>query len=200
MALEDITTRIVVKARQEADTLLRAATERAEHLKAEASRRLARETDQARQKAEEESRGHHARIVATAQLEARKHELVVKRDLITQAVDRALAGIPSAGEERYAHFLRRVLLTAPIRGEADLIVAPRDHAFLRRMLPEFQRELDNAGRGLTLRLSPETREIEGGFVLRQGKIEYNASLAAIKRFREQDLRSAATAALFGDTR
>ncbi|MBN1425857.1 hypothetical protein JXA88_15010 [Candidatus Fermentibacteria bacterium] len=198
MALEDITRRIVSAAQQEADALLSQAQQRADDLKREAAERLAHEIVSAEQRAVEEAAARHARLTATAQLEGRKQELAARRALVSSAVDQALARLAKADEETYAAFLLGILLQAPFEGEADILVSAKDRDLLQRRLSHFQRELDRAGRGLTLRPSPETREIDGGFVLRQGRIEYNASLAAIKRFREHDLRAAANEALFGE--
>lgn len=198
MAVEDITTRIVAAAQQEADALLSKAQQRVDGLKREAAERVANEIAMAEQRATDEAAARYARLVASAQLEARKQELAAKRDTISHALDQALSRVASSGEETYAAFLLKVLLETPIRGEAEILVSAKDNELLRRNLPRFQRELDRAGRGLTLRPSSDTRDIDGGFILRQGRVEFNASLAAIKRFREHDLRAAALEALFGD--
>lgn len=198
MPLDDITTRILAAAQQEADSLLSAAQQRADDLKREAAARLAREAAAAEQRANEESTARHARMVASAQLEGRKQELAAKRALVSSAVDQALARIAASDEETYAAFLTKIMLQAPIQGEAEIVVAPKDHDLVRRMLPRFQGELDKAGRGLTLRLAPPHAGIAGGFVLRQGRIEYNASLAAIRRFRDAELHAVAADVLLGE--
>lgn len=199
MALEDITARILDKAHQEANRLLQQAEERVRAEKETSASKLAHEVVEAEQKAAEEAKAAHGRIVAAAHLEARKQELVAKRNLITEAVDAALKRIAGADEDTYVTFLTKLLMESPLRGKAELIVSERDLRMMHRRLPEIQRTLERAGLDLSLRLSTEPRAIEGGFVLRQERIEFNASLAAIKRFREQELRSTASAVLFGST-
>jgi V/A-type H+-transporting ATPase subunit E len=200
MALEDITSRILDKARQEADRLVQEAQERAAGEKEKVAQHLAHEIVLAEQKAADEAKAAHERIVASAQLEARKQELVAKRNLIGEAVDQALARIAEADEDTYFTFLTKLLAESPFRGKAELIVSSRDRRITQRRLPEIQRTLERAGVDLILHLADQPRAMEGGFVLRQERIEYNASLAAIKRFREQELRSAAATVLFGGTK
>ncbi len=198
MALEDITSRILGKAGAEAEAILAQARERASRRKEETSQRIAHEVALATRAAQEEAKAHYERLVASAHLEARKRELEAKRALIDEAVDAALASIPTQGEERYLAFLQKLLLEAPLTGVVEVLVAPKDRALLERRLGSLQQALRDAGRDLTLRLADDARDIDGGLILRQGRIEYNASLAAMKRFRQQVLREGATRALFGD--
>lgn len=196
MALEDITARILAKAGEEADGILSEAEEKVKRQTTEATDRIQRQMDSADERAASEADALIARIIAAADLDAKKAVLSARQDIITTAIEKAIGAMGSTEEGDYLDFLVNLLRESPVEGEAEVVVSNSDRAFMKANLASIQHRLETAGKTLRLRLSEETREIGGGILLRQGKIEYNASLPAIRRAREEELRALAAQILF----
>ncbi len=198
MPLDDITSRILQRARDEADAILAEAKAAAERRRKETEEALERERQAAETAAAAAAEAAEARVVAAAETLAKREKLVAMQRLLDEVLDETLATVVEGGPGKYLGFLRQLLLKAPMQGEAELLVSEKDAGLLKEHLDSLQRALDEAGRGLRLRLSEEHPAIRGGLILRQGKIEYNASLEAIRRTREEELRSEAARRLFGE--
>jgi V/A-type H+-transporting ATPase subunit E len=198
MALEDITSKILAKASQEAESILEEQRRESERLKQEARARIERSKASALEKAAAAAHSAEERIVAGAELQAKKETLAARQQAIDAVIDAALQQLRDADEETALAFFEQMLVKAPFDGEAELLVSKKDRRLVERELGTLQTALKRAGSKLVLRLSTETRSMDGGFVLRQGKVEVNASLASIKRSRQEELRSAASSLLFSD--
>ena len=199
MALDDITTRIISEAKDAAEELLAEAKAEVDQIKKQAEKRLTESKKVSKQKAELEAHSIEKRMVASAELDARKSLLTAKQSAITSAIDRAVENLRSMNETEYIDFVAAVLSEAPIESETEIVAAKRDREILERNLPKLQKHLESAGKKFHLTLAADTREIGGGVVLRTGKIEYNASLPAIRRGMEEELRSVAASILFPTT-
>lgn len=197
MGLEEIVSGILQKAQREAQALVEEAERAAAARREEVGRALDQQMRQTEQRARDEARALEARLAASAHLEARKQELAAKRSLVDQAVDLAFQRILQLDEERYVAFLVKLLSRAPMRGQVELVVSQRDRRLLEPRLDAIQAQLKRAGADLVLTLSGTPGVMDGGFILRQGKVEYNASLGAIRRAMEEELRRVAAASLFG---
>ncbi len=196
MALEDITSRILERAREQADKTLAKARKEADELKRETSTRVERASTSAYGKATEEAKAAAARIVASAESEANKAILSAKQDSITAAIDRAVEELRQRDEAGYLDLLAGLLAEIPFDTEAEMIVSQADRRFLETNLESLQKRLSGSGKKLRLSLSDETRDIGGGILLKMGKIEFNASLPAVRRAKEEELRAVAARILF----
>jgi V/A-type H+-transporting ATPase subunit E len=196
MPLADITARILERARGEADEILAEARNESEAKLREVGERLERDQTRDAERVAAEARAVEERAVAGAQLEAKKETLAARQDLIDAVLGEAMRSLSSADESVYVDFLRSRILAAPMRGDVEIVVDDSDRARIEKHLPALQEAIDAAGRDLKLRLGPPGRAVHGGFVLRQGRVEFNASLDAIRRSQEEELRAAAAAMLF----
>lgn len=198
MALEDITSKIAAKANREAERILDEVRRECEELRTEAQSGIEKRTAAALERATAEAASAEERLVAAAELDAKKRELTARQEAITAVLDKAIEALAEADEVTYVALLQTMLRQASFDGEADLFVSKKDYGLVQRNLATLQGAIDQAGSSLKLKLSQEPRELGGGFVLRQGKIEFNASPSSIKRSREEELRAAASEILFAD--
>lgn len=194
-----ITDKILAEAKKDAEAAIAAAEARAAEILAEAEARaeaLAREIDEdSRQRAEEiVARAHadEAMIRRSAALAARAH-------MVDEAFELARREILNLSTERYVEFLSMLLTSAmreqladeekslAIYGEAES--APEDFVILLN-----ERDRDRIGNALTEKLqtkktagelaylpkiAEEHANIDGGLILRRGKIEINCSVGAL---------------------
>ncbi len=178
MAIEDILRQIENDARAQGDALLSNAGAEAGSIHEKAVRQAeelrAEETLKAQERAEE----HAARIETLAGLELRKDVLRQKKDIIDDAFARAEKEIASLPPDEYRAFLKPIILDAVESGNEELIPpAGRREDFT----PEFIRSLNEeiTPSGGALKLSEDSGNFSGGFILREGKKEMNLTLKSL---------------------
>lgn len=188
MALENIINRIIDDAKKKAD-----------EIKGEARVEADRIADKARKKAkslkgdilaetEDEAKKEEKRILSLARLEAKNMVLAQKRAVINDVFDEALKKLKSLTDEEYRDLIKKMLLKVGIEDSEELIVSSDDRKRINNeFLKEINKALKSQGRKGELRFSDEKREIEGGFILKKGKVEFNNSFSALVEVVREDL-------------
>lgn len=133
----------------------------------------------------------------TAEMEARKSVLATKQEQISKVFDKAkelLAGIP---EEDYVKLLAGLAKDASATGQELLIFNEHDKAAVGKAVAKAANELlAAAGKESKLTVADETRELKGGFVLKQGGIEVNCSIETLVDLQRDRAAASVAAVLF----
>lgn len=193
MAVNDITDRILDRARRQVDEVVAAARAEADRLRAAAGERTVAAAAAAAETVAAEAAAAERRIVAAAEMEARQESLAAMQQAIDRALGAAVDTLAEADEKPYLAFLERLLRQNPFTGPVELVVSDNDADIVTRNLSRLQA----AAPGAEITVAEDHPPLRGGFILRRGKVEFNASLDAIRRGREEDLRAAASVLLFG---
>lgn len=165
---------ILGQGKKEADAILKAAQEKAR-----------KEKEAYRRRAEEEARKAHAKEVSGAEMEAKKSLLQEKQTILSEVISEAKTRLEQLPDAEYAKVIGGMLdRLDPAEGK-EIIVSARDHARLADVIAE---------KGLLL--SDETREIDGGFIVKNGDIEYNYSFEAIIMVEKEEIQQTAAKILF----
>jgi V/A-type H+-transporting ATPase subunit E len=91
-----------------------------------------------------------------------------------------------------------MLLEAPVSGEAEVILSRSDRDRIgSRLVERANREREAGGGQARLRLSDDTRDIAGGFILRTPGVELNSSIVALIDARRDELEPLLVDMLFG---
>ena len=224
--IEKITQRIDAEAQAEIDRILADGRAKAASIaarfqaQAEAEARdLAAKNDRAAAEREE-------RLVSAAQMEARKSLLAVRQEMVERAYQRALEKLRSLPEEEYVSLLAALLVRASSTGREEVIFSPEDRAGAGKAAVAKANELlakaaapdlplgdgvvaslvSRAVAGVSalaqgtamLTVSEETRDIQGGFILRDGRIEINCAFDALVRAEREQTAGAVAKRLFPD--
>ncbi len=180
--------RIDAQAKEQVQAMMRAAEEKGRALAAEIA-------EKAGAQAEEQAK----RVITLAGLDARRRGLDAKQRLIKQAFDRAESRLAAIPDEEYCALIRKMLLRTVKTGDEEIIISNRDAS---RITPSFIAEVNAAlaasGRKGNLRLSPTTREMLGGFVLAEGRVESNNTFDVALRLHRDDLEPEVARVLFGE--
>lgn len=188
MALKEITEHILNDGRAKAGEIKKAADERAKILVDEAKQKAEEEREhvlaEAQKKAEEEKK----RIIAMAHLQARSAILTAKQNQIEEVFKRVLQSLVSLPDSEYRRLFKKLLLKGAKGGE-ELIISERDRS---RIDSSLLAEVDS-----TLKLSEEIRDIEGGFILKAGRIETNSSFDSLISAVKEETRPKIVEVLFG---
>lgn len=149
--------------------------------------------DFARAQADERRR----RAQTIADLDARKAVLAAKENMIEDTFRQAIGRLRNLEQKAYEDLLFPMLLAASQTGTEQVIVSPADRG---RFTPEFMDRVNKAllqqGKQGNLVVSGETREMQGGFVLRAGDVEINNSFDSILRMQRDQLVPEVAAILF----
>ena len=196
--IENIIARISADAEQEARQLLTQAQEQAavtgETYRAQAERETAAALEAGKRKAavlEEQ-------LVNAARLEGRKALLAEKQNLVEEAFQRALKQLQQLPEETRVQVLADLAVQAAVTGEEEVILSPADRERLGHRVVALANETLEQGGMLPghLTLSGESREMAGGVILKDGKVEANGSFETLLHLRREELSAHVAAVLF----
>lgn len=146
------------------------------------------------EKAEREAASRKDRIISGAELHARNEKLEAKQKVIKEVFETSVKELSNCSSEDLKGFVKEVILNTEIEGEQNLILNSDgkkviDEAFV----AEINKEL---GKKAVIKLSDETREFEGGFILEKDGIEINNTFEALVNSLKDDLSLEVARVLF----
>lgn len=193
MALADIRKKIEQNAADEAAKLLGEAQAQAEALNADADAEIAKSKEyyDGLYEAEAPEVRRRARIIAN--LDIKRIALGAKQELIGKVFDAALADLVALPSDKYLAFVGTLLDQAVTTGEEEVILSAKEKCIDQAFIDKY-----NAEKGKKLTISAEKAAIDGGFILRNGKVSTNCSLKKLIDWLKEELESGVTARLFGE--
>lgn len=195
MNAQAITEKIIEEARATAADVLREAGEKIDRIRAEAEREAERKREAASSQADAQATQLRDRMLRMAELDQKKALLQVKREVIDEAFDDALARMRAMNDTQKKDFFERLLLAASEQGE-QLVVGRADRAlFDATYMARLNAALQKAGRP-AVELSDEVGE-GGGFVLRRGGLAVSCTFESVLEEQRPRLEAEVAAALFG---
>ena len=105
-----------------------------------------------------------------AELDAKRVDLGVRQQLMSEAFDAALQQMTAMAPDKYVKFADKLLAQAVSTGSEVVFVGKNEKHLDQRWLDGY-----NASHNTTLTLSGERLAISGGFVLRNDRIDTNCS-------------------------
>lgn len=180
--MKGIASKIIDQARVEEKAILAENAARMAELKKEAMEE--EERLKKAQEAELKDLFHRevTRYISRGRIEAAKEELRARRKII----DQTLADLKSRllydnDGTLYREFLMEVMLKGIQTGREEIIVREKDRSLIDDdFLAELKsRSSEKLGKETSLSLSDEVRETGGGFYLKEGKREFNATIDAV---------------------
>ena len=172
MSIESITEKILAEAGAEAEKLLGAAKLEREGILAKAEQQAAAFRNEMDDKARKEAVLVKERKASVAELEARKLELAAKQSAIGKSFALALDALTGLPQDDYKALLVKTVAAAGVDG-AELLLNPKDRAAVGPAVVEAVNAMGGPSR---VTLADDTVDCRGGFVLRKGSMEINATL------------------------
>lgn len=196
MNADAIVKRIMEDANEDARKIHAQADERIARMNEELEGRMNTQRAEALENAKREGAELRERMLRVAELDQRKEQLFVKRQVIDQAFENALAKMRAMkGKEAQDYLLS--LIAGAAEGGEEIVVSEEDAslydgAFLARV----NEALISRGARQGVTLSAERRPIGGGFLLKTGGVEINCSYAAVLSQMRANLEAEVAALLF----
>ncbi len=173
--LEKITERIAADAQAQADDITAQAKAQAAEIVADYQARADAFVEAERAKAAEQAAQTAQRAEAAGILEGRKWVLGAKQQLLEDTFDLALTKLRALPKEEYTALLTKLLVRAGQSG-GEVMFNQTDRAQVGKAVVTAANEAMKDG---CLTLSEETRDIQGGFVLKSGLVELNCALETL---------------------
>jgi V/A-type H+-transporting ATPase subunit E len=195
---EKLRQKIIADAEAEAGKIIDEGREQAGKIKAEADAEVARIASDFGRRAKAQAAELIRRQISLRELEARKAILTEKGNLIDEVFAKALGELRQR-DRRGGYALTRGLLLGAIEvGDEEIILSPDDRSAIgSSFVEDLNKDLLKAGKRGEVRISSETRDISGGFVLRRGRAETNGSFNTLLAMLRDEIETEIAGILFG---
>lgn len=178
--------KILTDAAAEAKKTTDAAAKEAEAVLEAAKVKAERESASLNALAQIEADKAAAKEISSAEMQARKIILTKKQTILEEVIATAKANLLSLTAVEYKVIIIGMLDKAEIEESAEVIFNSKDKDALGKEV---------AAKGY--KVSNETRDIDGGFIVKKGDIEYNYSFESIISVEKEDIEQIAAEILFG---
>ena len=156
--------KIINTAQQKADEIILSAKKDAEDFKNAENLKIASECEKIIQTAESENRQHTRRAMLQAKSRA-----------ISQIIEDAKKTVKNASPEEYKKILLTILKKSVSDIEGEILFSLKDKKIIDS---EFIKQTEKISDG-KLKISEDFCDIDGGFIIKYGKIDINCSIDAI---------------------
>jgi len=178
--------KILADAKAEAKIITDAALKEAEVVLEVANAKAQKESAALGALAQAEADKAAAKEISSAQMLAKKMILTQKQSILEEVISAAKAKLLSLTDVEYKVIIIGMLDKAEIDKDSEIIFSKKDKN-------DFGKEVAASG----YNLADETRDIDGGFVVKKGDIEYNYSFESIISVEKENIEQIVAEILFG---
>ena len=184
--LEKMKSQILDEAGKAADVKVAEAKAQAEELIQAARTEAAREAESISRKSEAEVANYKERAASSMDLQKRSRILEAKQAVIAEVLDKAYEKVSTMEKDEYFSMLLKLVGKYALAQDGEICFSEQD---LERLPSGFEEQAGEiaAGKGGSLKVSRETRDIPNGFVLVYGGVEENCTLKAMFEAKRDEL-------------
>ena len=190
--LEKITQRIRSDAQAEIDAILAEGDARAAQITANYREQARTMAQQEEQRSRQDAEALVERRISGSTMDKGKALLSAKQECIDEAFALAAKKLCELPAEEYAALLAKIVAAAGV-GDEELIFSAADAEAVGKAVVQQANALKE---GAAFTLSDETRELDGGVVLKRGDVEVNCGFATQLRLLRQTMAADVAAILF----
>lgn len=189
--------RILSTAQKQAQEIQERAQKEAQEIRERAQRKVQEEKNRLQERTEEENQQLMDREETMARLALKKEILAQKQEEIQRVFSSLKERIQKMPDNDYQKILAEMLLATVEEGTEEVIFSTRDQKRLgAKFITGINRQLQEKGKKGALKLSEETREMDGGFILKGVGMENNNSFTELLAIQRDDLETQVAAVLF----
>lgn len=191
--IEKITARIESDTRAEVEAIVREAEAKAAAVRADYQARAEAEAKAAAEAGREAAARQAERLESAAHMAAKQELLSAKQACLDEAFTRAKKNILSLSDGEYAELLAKMAVRASKSGKEEILLSAKDRRRVGEQVVKKANELRKNG---AMTLSGETRDMEGGLILREGSVEVNCAFETELRVLRESMAAEIAAILF----
>ena len=170
--LDRIINEITSDAEREAEKTVAAANAQAAQIKKRAEEKSAQIIEKANADAELEYKKSISMAKSSAEVDIKRAVLRKKQELISKIIDDGRKKLLESSDSEYFGFMEKLLRNNVADSCGEIILSQKDKS---RITDTFKKTVEEMG----LKISDNTRDIDGGFILVCGDIEENCSVSAL---------------------
>lgn len=191
--IEKITARIETDAKSEIAEILREGEEKAERIRADYQAQADAAAKEADAAGKDAAKRQAERLEGAAEMEAKKMLLAAKQSCMDEAFNMAREKLLSLPDGQYSDLLAKIAAKASRSGKEEIILSPKDKERVGAKVAEKVNMLLKNGK---LTIADETREMDGGLILRDGQVEVNCAFETQLRVLRESMTAEVAAILF----
>jgi V/A-type H+-transporting ATPase subunit E len=174
MEAQNVIDKILADAKAEAEKITIEAKEKDSAEQQKLSKQLDEYRRQTEILADRAAKDEKSHILAAARMEIAMEFLAEKRKILDEVFSRARRQLQNLPDDQYRNLVSKLLLESVQTGHEEVVVDKNENRIDQQLIELANQKLGSAGKG-NLRLSQEKQDIDGGFILRSGRIKTNVS-------------------------
>jgi V/A-type H+-transporting ATPase subunit E len=178
MDAEQVVEKILSDANAEAQKIKKHAEEKEAAEQAEQDKRLSDYKKQTKVLADKAAKDKRTHLLASARMEIAKNLLTEKRKILDEVFNKAQQQLQKLPDDQYLKLMTKLMLKAVETGDEEVIVAQNEARIDHQFIKQINRQLGPGYKG-NLKLSDQKQNLQGGFILKRGKIKNNVSFKVL---------------------
>lgn len=174
MNAKEVVDKILTEAKVEADGIRAEAQSKLSDEDARANASLASYKKETQTLADEQAKEAKSRMLAAARMDIKKEYVQAKARLLDEVFAKAIERVNSLPDKEYQQLISTLMLKAVETGDEEVMVGKNESRIDHNVIKNVNRQLGPGFKG-NLQLAGDKAEIDGGFILRRGKIQINVS-------------------------
>ena len=175
MDAEQVVAKILSQAQVEADKITGEAKDKFAAEESRQNESLAEYAKETKVLAAEAGEDKKSRMLAGARMQLAKEHLAAKREILDDVFKSAKQQVKSLSDVEYVKLMSNLMQKSCETGDEEIIVGKNEKRIDTNVIKQVNRKLGPGFKG-NLRLSNDTADIEGGFILKRGNIQTNVSI------------------------
>ena len=196
MEAQSVIDKILADAQAEAERITGEAEEKESLEQAKLTSQLQEYKRQTEILADRAGKDEKSHILAAARMEIAGELLAEKRKILDEVFELARRQLKSLPDDEYGKLITRLMLGAVETGDEEVILDKNENRIDQQFINMVNQQLCSSKKG-NLRLSEEEQDIEGGFILRRGRIKTNVSFDVLLDHARKELEIELAKELFG---
>lgn len=196
MNAEQVVEKILSDARGQAEKLVAEASEKASGEDVRLQDELAVFQKETERLAKAAAADRKLQKLATARMDIQKQLLMTKVGLLNDVFAQARGQINSLPDDEYRQLISSLMEKAAETGDEEVVVGKNETRIDNSLIKQINRNLGTGFKG-NLHLASDRADIDGGFILRRGKIQLNVSTNVLLSQVRESLEMELSKDLFG---
>ena len=190
--MEKVSKKILDDAKQKANEIIKEAENKKREIEAKTKEQITRIKKETERMVLDQKNREYDRITGRARLALRNDMLRLKREIIDELFNKAIDRLVNKKSDEYLKIIRELLSRDEISEGGELIIGEKENRIDEGFIKAINEEMDGS-----FTLSSERRPIRGGFILRRGKVEIDASFETLLEAKKERLEMELAKILFG---